>query len=95
MRQPTIRECLGVREVGKDFIEALKAGGQMAIVAVNQAQQEMGLPLSLVGFTKAFEGEGLDPAGAQNAQNELNQALQQRAEEARRRLIERQQGGEQ
>lgn len=85
--------CVGNIQVDGAFVTALKAGGQLTISALNQGGNVVAVPLSLIGFTAAYDGEGLDPAGAQSRQNELNAALQARAEEARKRLIESQRGG--
>lgn len=82
--------CVGNVKVDSEFVSGLKAGGQLTISALNQGGNVVAVPLSLIGFTAAYDGEGLDPAGAQSRQNELNAALQARAEEARKRLIERQ-----
>ena len=48
-------------------------------------------PMSLAGFTKTFDSKGLDAKAAQQRQDDLNKALQARAEEARKKLIQQQQ----
>lgn len=83
--------CYGELEVNQDFIQSLKNGSQLVITAVNQGGQPASIPLSLKGFTKTFDGPGLDAAAAEQRQEDLNKALQARAEEARKRLIEQQQ----
>jgi len=88
-----VNQCMGSMKVEPAFVDAMKAGGQLTISALNQAQTVIAVPLSLIGFTKIYDGEGLDPQGAQAVQNELRQALQQRAAEAAERLKEQQQSG--
>ena len=83
--------CYGELKVDQEFVDAMKAGGQLTISTLNQGEKIVTFPLTLIGFTKIYDGKGLDPAGAQARQSELNRALQARAAEARKRLIERQQ----
>jgi invasion protein IalB len=84
-------------EVGLPVINQLKAGGQLTVAAivpnpnVEGGAQRIDLPITLVGFTAAYDGPGLSPEQAQAAQAELNEELQARAEAARQRLIEQQQ----
>jgi invasion protein IalB len=83
--------CYGELKVDDTFVSALKSGGQMVIKTLNQQAQTVTFPLSLAGFTKTYDGKGLDAAAAKAKQDELNKALQARAEEARKKLIEQQQ----
>lgn len=87
--------CYAELEVNAEFIGSLKRGNQLIVTVVNPQAKGISFPMSLAGFTKTFDGAGLDVGAAQERQNELNRALQERAEEARRRLIEQQQGGNQ
>ena len=83
--------CFGELEVDSAFIESLKKGSVLTLAAANAQGRVIKVPLTLSGFTKAYDGKGLDAAAAEQKQNDLNKALQQRAEEARKRLIEQQQ----
>ena len=83
--------CYGELKVDDKFVESMKAGGQLLISMLTQGEKVVSFPLTLIGFTKVYDGEGLDAAGAEARQNELNSALQARAAEARKRLIEQQQ----
>jgi invasion protein IalB len=83
--------CYGELEVNAEFVEALKAGSKLTITTVTPQAKGVTFPMTLVGFTKAYDGEGLDAAAAKARQDELNKALQLRAEEARKKLIEQQQ----
>ena len=103
-QEPTIIEyllcdanvCMAQTTVGDDFVARMKAGGQLMVgVVVADAEaggaRQIDLPITLVGFTAAFDGEGLTPEEAAVDQQNLNQELQDRAEAARQRLIEQQQ----
>ena len=83
--------CYGELEVNADFINALKGGGQLVITTVTPQAKGVNFPMSLVGFTKAYDSKGLDAAAAKARQDELTKALNARAEEARKKLIEQQQ----
>jgi invasion protein IalB len=83
--------CYAELPVNADFVKALKAGNRLTIITMTPEGKAVTFPMSLAGFTRAFDGPGLDAAAAKARQDELNKALQLRAEEARRKLIEQQQ----
>jgi invasion protein IalB len=83
--------CYAEAAVDDAFIASLKKGNQLTVTALNQQGKPVSFPLTLSGFTKSYDGAGLDAQAAQAAQQELNAALQRRAEEARQRLIQQQQ----
>jgi invasion protein IalB len=82
--------CYGETEATADFLSSLRRGNQLTVTVMTLDAKPVALPFSLSGFTRTFESEGLDAAAAQQQQNELNEQLQRRAEEARQRLIEQQ-----
>ena len=83
--------CYGELEVNSAFVDALKGGSKLVITTVTPQAKGVSFPMTLAGFTKAYDGKGLDAAAAKARQDELNKALQLRAEEARKKLIEQQQ----
>ena len=83
--------CYAELEVNTDFVAAMKGGNQLTITTVTPQAKGVNFPMSLVGFTKTYDSKGLDAAAAKARQDELNKALQARAEEARKKLIEQQQ----
>jgi hypothetical protein len=87
--------CIAESQIDANFINALKAGGQMVLSAMirqaDAAPRQIDLPVTLRGFTAAYDGAGLNEAQAQALTDQLNQALQDRAAAARQRLIEQQQ----
>jgi invasion protein IalB len=83
--------CYAQLPIDVDFINAMKNGKQVVITAMSQQQKAVSFPLSLAGFTKVYDGKGIDPQQAQKQQDDLNKALQARAEDARKKLLEQQQ----
>jgi invasion protein IalB len=83
--------CYGELDVDSDFVTALRKGKQLVLTTLNQQAKGVAFPMTLSGFGKAFDGKGLDAAGQAQRQDDLNKALQARAEQARKKLIEQQQ----
>jgi invasion protein IalB len=83
--------CYGELEINDDFIGKLKAGGKLTLTTLNQQAKPVNFPMTLSGFTKAYDGKGLDQAAQQARQSDLQDALARRAETARQKLIEQQQ----
>ena len=83
--------CYGELEVDDAFVSKLKAGGRLTLTTLNQQAKPVNFPMSLSGFTRAFDGAGLDQAAQQSRESELADALARRAENARQKLIEQQQ----
>lgn len=87
---PNPAVCVAETEVQPAFIDQLKRGSQVAFVATNPQGTEMPIRVSLSGFTRIFDGQGINAAEAQTQMDELNAALQRSAEAARQRLIDQQ-----
>lgn len=87
--------CIAETQVDLTFVNQLKAGLQMVVSAIipdqTEGARQIDLPVTLTGFTATYDGPGLTPDQAAAAQEAVNQALLERAEEARQRLIEQQQ----
>jgi len=83
--------CYAELEVNDDFVAKLKAGGKLTITTLNQQAKPVNFPMTLAGFTKAYDGKGMDQAAQQARESELADALARRAENARQKLIEQQQ----
>lgn len=83
--------CYGELEVDADFVNALRRGKQLVLTTLNQQAKGVAFPMTLTGFGKAYDSKGLDAAGQAQRQDDLNKALQARAEEARKKLIQQQQ----
>ena len=50
--------CYGELEINDDFIAKLKAGGKLTLTTLNQQAKPVNFPMTLAGFTKAFDGKG-------------------------------------
>ena len=83
--------CWAQVVVADDFIASLKKGNDLALVVANPQDKPIGIKLSLSGFSKTFDGPGVDRAAAEAQREQLSEALQKSAEEARKKLIEQQQ----
>jgi hypothetical protein len=74
--------------VKDDFIPSLKKGQQIVVQAMNQQAKTIGFPVTLAGFTKAYDGAPLDPKMVADQQKKLQEELTRRAEEARKRYTD-------
>lgn len=86
--------CIAEDNIAPAFINALKAGGQLTMTVVVPDQtngtQSVAIPISLIGFTAAYDGPGMTPEEAQAQQDTLNQALEARLNDTRQQLIDQQ-----
>jgi invasion protein IalB len=87
--QPSV--CLAQAPVDENFVAALKKGNKLQLVVVTPQNKQIPIELSLAGFSKSFDGPGIDRAAAEAQRKQLSDALQKSAEEARKKLIEQQQ----
>jgi len=87
--QPPV--CLAQAPVDENFVTALKKGNKLQLVVVTPQNKQIPIELSLAGFSKTFDGPGIDRAAAEAQRRQLSDALQKSAEEARKKLIEQQQ----
>lgn len=84
-------ECLALGEINADFVNRLKAGGNVVISMLNPQGKPVNFDISLVGFTATYDGPGIDPAEAQQRQQNLEAELKKKADEARQQLLQLQQ----
>lgn len=87
--QPSV--CLAQAPVDDNFVTALKKGNKLQLVVLTPQNKQIPIELSLAGFSKTFDGPGIDRAAAEAQRKQLSDALQKSAEEARKKLIEQQQ----
>jgi invasion protein IalB len=76
---------------GADLIAKMKKGQGLVIQAINSTGQPISLVLPLADFGKAYDGPPTDPKVFEEQQKKLQDELQRRADEARKKL-ESQQG---
>jgi len=82
--------CYAQGEVDDAFVNTLKKGNKVAAITMNPQGKPMVFPFGLNGFTKTFDGAGLDRAAGAARRNELQELVQKRAEERNKALIEQQ-----
>ena len=75
--------CVARMELADEFITAMKKGNQIGIAVIDGSQQTIGFPISLVGFTAAFDGPATDPEAYAQTQRNLIEAIQARAAQDR------------
>jgi invasion protein IalB len=83
--------CVSDYEVNVDTVNQLKKSQQLHIQAIGINGQPFTVPLPLAEFAKAYDGPPTDPKVMEEQQKKLQDELQRRAEDARKRL-EGQQG---
>lgn len=83
--------CAARAEVGKEFVDTLRKGNKLAIVLANTQGKPIPIEMTLIGFSKTYDGEGLDPVAARAMEVEQSKQLQEDARAAFQRMIERQQ----
>jgi hypothetical protein len=83
--------CMADFEVNPDFVGKLKKGQSVLLQGINLPGQAASYPIPLADFAKANEGPPTDPKEFEARQQKLQEELQKKAEDARKRL-ERQNG---
>src|SRR5437868_8121261 len=89
--------CMSDYEVTPEMLANMKKGQNLVVQAINANGAPLTLPLPLQesggsGFAKAYDGPPTDPKVFEENQKKLQEELQKRAEEARKKL-EATQGG--
>ena len=83
--------CMADYEANPDMIAKMKKGQGLVVQAINSTGQPISLVLPLADFAKAYDGPPTDPKVFEEQQKKLQDELQRRADEARKKL-EQQQG---
>jgi len=83
--------CMADYDATGDLVAKLKKGQGLVIQAINSTGQPISLVLPLADFAKAYDGPPTDPKVFEEQQKKLQEELQRRADEARKKL-ESQQG---
>ena len=82
--------CYAELAIDDSFINTMKQGGEVIVAPYNQQAKEIVFKMTLIGFTKVYDGEPMNIAELQKRQEELQSELQKRADEARQKLIDAQ-----
>jgi invasion protein IalB len=78
--------CMADYEASGELIGKLKKGQGLVVQGINGAGQPISLVLPLTDFAKAYDGPPTDPKEFEAQQKKLQDELQRRAEEARKKL---------
>ena len=79
--------CMSDYEATPELIASMKKGQNLVVQAINSNGAPLTLPLPLAGeFTKAYDGPPTDPKVFEENQKKLQEELQKRAEEQRKKL---------
>jgi len=78
--------CMADYEASGELIGKLKKGQGLVIQGINGSQQAISLVIPLADFAKAYDGPPTDPKKFEEQQKQLQDELQKRAEEARKKL---------
>jgi invasion protein IalB len=78
--------CMSDYDASGDMLAKLKKGKSLVVQAINANNQPISLNLPLSDFTKAHEGPPTDPKVFEAQQKKLQEELQRRADDARKKL---------
>ncbi|MCI5076448.1 invasion associated locus B family protein [Oricola sp.] len=82
--------CIAEAPLTEALVASLKKGGEMTLTSINFRNQPNPIKISLSGFTAAFDGEAMKQSEVEDRQQQLQQAIEQRREDMRKKLIEEQ-----
>ena len=78
--------CMSDYDVTPELLANMKKGQNLVVQAISSNNQPITLPLPLGDFAKAYDGPPTDPKEFEKNQQKLQEELQKRAEEARKKL---------
>jgi invasion protein IalB len=78
--------CVADYEASTELVAKMKKGSGMVVQGVNSQGQLFSLGLPLTDFAKAYDGPPTDPKLFEDQQKKLQDDLQKRAEDARKKL---------
>jgi invasion protein IalB len=78
--------CMSDYDVTPELLANMKKGQNLVVQAINSNGAPLTLPLPLAEFAKAYDGPPTDPKVFEENQKKLQEELQKRAEEARKKL---------
>jgi invasion protein IalB len=78
--------CIAEAELTDELVNSMKAGGQLTVTSINFQRQPNPIPITLSGFTGAYDGPPKAQPELAQRQQELNEALQKQAEERRKKF---------
>jgi invasion protein IalB len=85
--------CMSDYDVTPELLANMKKGQNLVVQAINSNGAPLTLPLPLAEFAKAYDGPPTDPKVFEETQKKLQEELQKRADEARKKLEATQSAG--
>lgn len=82
--------CTAEVEAPKEWIDQMKAGGGIMVLAMNAAAQPIAFPVPLDGFTQTHAGAPVDPKIYGEARGKLMQTIMARREELIKQMQQQQ-----
>jgi invasion protein IalB len=86
--------CMSDYEATPDMVAKMKKGQMLTVQAINMQGTAISLPMPLTDFAKAYDGPATDPKAFEEQQHKLQEELQKKAEEARKKLEAQQPPGQ-
>ena len=78
--------CYAEVEINDAFFKNMQKGKNLVVQAMNQQAKTINFPVSLEGFSKAYDGAAMDQKAFAEGRKELNEGLAKKAQEARDKL---------
>jgi invasion protein IalB len=78
--------CFAESKVKGATIDQIKKGSILSVKVKNQVNNEITFDIPVAGFGRAFDGPPIDPKVLEEQQKKLQEELQKRAEDERKRL---------
>ena len=78
--------CMSDYPVDDAMLAKMKKGQAITIQAINMQGTPISLPMPLTDFAKAYDGPATDPKAFEEQQRKLQEELQKKADEARKKL---------
>jgi hypothetical protein len=79
-------KCVAEAPLTDQLLASLKKGGEVIFTSVNFQRSPNPIKMSLSGFTGAFDGEPIEQSKLEERQRLLQEEMQKKAGEARKKL---------
>ena len=78
--------CMADYEASQALVDTMKKGQGLVVQGINGAGQPISLVLPLNDFAKAYDGPPTDPVELEKRKKQLQEEMQRRGEELRKKL---------
>jgi invasion protein IalB len=87
--------CIGEVPLSDDLVASFKRGQQLTLTSINFQNQPNPIPVSLAGFTAAFDGPAMQQSDIEERQRQLEEFVNKNNDEFQRKLREEQEKAKQ